>query len=81
MEILLNGVKVQVEEDWTILDAAKFYGVNIPTLCYFEGLSAYGACRLCTVEIKKGNIAERKRMIKDPLENRMNVWLYDCMDV
>ena len=36
MEITLNGVKVQVEDEWTILDAAKFYGVNIPTLCYHE---------------------------------------------
>ncbi len=54
MEITLNGVKVQVEEGWTILDAAKFYGANIPTLCYFEGLEPYGSCRLCTVEIGKG---------------------------
>jgi len=53
MEIELNGVKVQVEDDWTILDAAKFYGVNIPTLCHYEGLSPYGSCRLCSVEIKK----------------------------
>jgi coenzyme F420 hydrogenase subunit beta len=55
MEITLNGVKVQVESGWTILDAAEFYGVNIPTLCYHEGLSPYGACRLCVVEIGKGN--------------------------
>lgn len=58
MEITLNGVKVQVEEGWTILDAAKFYGVNIPTLCHFEGLSPYGSCRLCTVEIKEGDRAK-----------------------
>ena len=55
MEITLNGVKVQVEEDWTMLDAAKFYGVNIPTLCHFDGLEPYGSCRLCTVEIGKGD--------------------------
>ncbi len=55
MEITLNGVKVQVEEGWTILDAAKFYGANIPTLCHFEGLSPYGSCRLCVVEIGKGD--------------------------
>ena len=55
MEITLNGIKVQVEEGWTILDAAKFYGANIPTLCHFEGLEPYGSCRLCTVEIGKGD--------------------------
>jgi NADH dehydrogenase/NADH:ubiquinone oxidoreductase subunit G len=55
MEIILNGVNVQVEDNWTILDAANFYGVNIPTLCHHEGLSPYGSCRLCTVEIGKGD--------------------------
>jgi coenzyme F420 hydrogenase subunit beta len=58
MEITLNGIKVQVEEGWTILDAAKFYGANIPTLCYHEGLSSYGACRLCVVEIGGGDRAK-----------------------
>jgi NADH dehydrogenase/NADH:ubiquinone oxidoreductase subunit G len=47
----LNGLMVKVEEGTTILEAAAFYGVNIPTLCYLEGLSPYGACRLCVVEI------------------------------
>jgi len=58
MEITLNGIKVQVEEGWTVLDAAKFYGANIPTLCYHEGLSSYGACRLCVVEIGEGDRAK-----------------------
>jgi NADH dehydrogenase/NADH:ubiquinone oxidoreductase subunit G len=51
MEITLNGVNVQVEEGWTILEAAKFYGANIPTLCSHDGLEPYGSCRLCVVEI------------------------------
>ena len=55
MEITLNGIKVQVEKNWTLLDVAKFYGVKIPTLCYHEGLSPYGACRLCIVEIGERN--------------------------
>jgi bidirectional [NiFe] hydrogenase diaphorase subunit len=51
--ITLNGLKVQVEEGSTILEAAEFYGFPIPTLCHMDGLSAYGACRLCVVEIGK----------------------------
>ncbi|HCS47908.1 MAG TPA: hypothetical protein DIW61_06495 [Candidatus Aminicenantes bacterium] len=47
----LNGLDVQAEEGWTILETAKFYGLEIPTLCYNEGLSSYGGCRLCLVEI------------------------------
>ena len=49
----LNGLDVSVEEGTTLLEAAKFYGFPIPTLCHMEGLSPYGACRLCVVEVGK----------------------------
>ncbi len=47
----LNGLNVSVEKGTSLLEAAKFYGFPIPTLCHMEGLSSYGACRLCVVEI------------------------------
>jgi bidirectional [NiFe] hydrogenase diaphorase subunit len=47
----LNGLEIAVEKGTTLLEAAKFYGIEIPTLCYDETLSPYGACRLCLVEI------------------------------
>jgi bidirectional [NiFe] hydrogenase diaphorase subunit len=50
----MNGLEVQAEEGSTVLDAAKFYGLEIPTLCYNEGLTPYGGCRLCVVEIGEG---------------------------
>ncbi len=49
----LNGLDVHVEKGSTILDACKFYGIDIPTLCHNEGLQPYGGCRLCLVEIGK----------------------------
>jgi bidirectional [NiFe] hydrogenase diaphorase subunit len=54
VNIKLNNVDLEVEESWTILDTARFYGLRIPTLCYNEGLSVYGGCRLCLVEIGEG---------------------------
>ncbi len=47
----LNGLEVSVEKGTTLLEAADFYGIEIPTLCHDKGLSPYGACRLCLVEI------------------------------
>jgi len=49
--LVLNGLEVKAEEGWTVLETAKFYGLEIPTLCYHEGLSPFGGCRLCLVEI------------------------------
>lgn len=54
ISIIINGVKAKVDEGLTVLEAAKFLGIDIPALCYMEGLSPYGACRLCTVEVEEG---------------------------
>jgi NADH dehydrogenase/NADH:ubiquinone oxidoreductase subunit G len=51
INLKINNVEVRAEEGWTILEAAKFYGLEIPTLCHDEGLSNFGGCRLCLVEI------------------------------
>jgi len=53
INIEINGVPFQVEEGTTLLEAAKFLGFPIPTLCHEDGLTPYGACRLCVVEIGK----------------------------
>jgi NADH dehydrogenase/NADH:ubiquinone oxidoreductase subunit G len=57
IEMKLNGTDVKAEEGWTVLETSRFYGIEIPTLCHNEGLSPYGACRLCTVEIGDGETA------------------------
>lgn len=51
INLTMNGLRISVEEGSTLLEAAGFYGFPIPTLCHMEGLSPYGACRLCVVEI------------------------------
>jgi bidirectional [NiFe] hydrogenase diaphorase subunit len=54
----MNGLAVQAEAGSTLLEVARFYGFPIPTLCHMEGLSAYGACRLCMVEVGEEGRAE-----------------------
>ena len=51
VKFMLNGAEVEADENSTLLEAIKFYGIKIPTLCYHEGLSPYGSCRLCVVEV------------------------------
>jgi len=47
----INGIEVTVPESTTILKAAQSNGITIPTLCYLDGLTSYGGCRLCLVEV------------------------------
>ncbi|HSN72000.1 MAG TPA: 2Fe-2S iron-sulfur cluster-binding protein, partial [Steroidobacteraceae bacterium] len=48
----LNGRAVSADADETLLDVARREGVEIPTLCYQEGLRTVGSCRACMVEIE-----------------------------
>jgi bidirectional [NiFe] hydrogenase diaphorase subunit len=54
IKLTINGLQVEVDKGTTILEAAQFLGFPIPTLCHMEGLTPYGACRLCVVEIGEG---------------------------
>ena len=48
----LNGKTVVANPDQTILHAAQSQGIDIPRLCYMEGMRADGNCRTCMVEVK-----------------------------
>ncbi len=69
----INGLEVKAERGQTILDVAKFYGIEIPTLCYNEGLSAYGGCRLCLVEIGEGPKAKLASSCTYPVDEGLVV--------
>ena len=58
--LIINDKEVKAKEGTTILEAAQSAGIDIPTLCHHEKLAPYGACRLCTVEIVKG---QRSRLV------------------
>jgi len=52
VEFKLNGKDVVGYGNETIIQAAKRLGIEIPHLCYKEGMRADGNCRACMVEIK-----------------------------
>ena len=52
VNIKINGIEISVPENYTVLQAARMAKIDIPTLCYLEGINKIGACRLCVVEIK-----------------------------
>jgi NADH dehydrogenase/NADH:ubiquinone oxidoreductase subunit G len=50
-ELTIDGKNIQADKGSTILKAAKENGIEIPALCYHEGLSPLANCRLCVVEV------------------------------
>ena len=52
VNIKINNKEYSVPANSTILEAARYAGVEIPTLCYLKDINEIGACRLCLVEVK-----------------------------
>jgi NADH dehydrogenase/NADH:ubiquinone oxidoreductase subunit G len=73
VNLTINGLDVSVEEGSTLLEAARFWGFPIPTLCHMDGLSPYGACRLCMVEIGEAPQAELVSSCTYPAEEGLKV--------
>jgi bidirectional [NiFe] hydrogenase diaphorase subunit len=49
---IINDQQYSAQEGETILEVARENKIHIPTLCFLEGLSTLGACRLCLVEVE-----------------------------
>ena len=50
--LTIDGLKVTVPAETTILDAAKAVSIKIPTLCYLKEINEIAACRICMVEVE-----------------------------
>ncbi len=74
--LTINGIEVEVEKGMTVLDAARFLGIPIPTLCHEDGLTPYGACRLCLVEVSNGRKKTLQASCCLPAEDGMKVFTH-----
>jgi len=52
VNIIIDGRKIKAKEGSAILENAEELKIEIPTLCHHKELSPFGACRLCTLEVK-----------------------------
>jgi predicted molibdopterin-dependent oxidoreductase YjgC len=52
IELTIDGQKTSVPEGATILEAARAFGIDTPTLCYLESLTPVNVCRVCVVELE-----------------------------
>ncbi|MFR7989641.1 MAG: 2Fe-2S iron-sulfur cluster-binding protein [Anaerovoracaceae bacterium] len=52
VQLTIDGMDVNVPEDYTILRAAKEVNIKIPTLCFLKDVCEIGCCRMCLVEVE-----------------------------
>jgi NADH-quinone oxidoreductase subunit G len=54
--MIIDNIPVEIKGEKNILELVRKVGIDIPTLCYYSELSVYGACRMCMVENKWGDM-------------------------
>ena len=52
VNLTIDGRQISVEENTTIMEAARSVGIQIPSLCYLKDINEIGACRVCVVELE-----------------------------
>ncbi|MFQ5662309.1 MAG: NADH-quinone oxidoreductase subunit NuoG [Terriglobia bacterium] len=53
VQLSVDGRPIQVPAGRLLIEACKSAGIEVPSFCYYPGLSLQGACRMCLVEIEK----------------------------
>lgn len=71
--IKIDGIEFDSPEGWTVLEVARFLGIDVATLCYHEGLSPWGACRLCLVEVFDRNGSKLVSSCTHPVTEGLDV--------
>ena len=51
--LTVDGKKLTVPAGTLLIEACKSTGIEVPSFCYYPGLSLQGACRMCLVEVEK----------------------------
>jgi NADH-quinone oxidoreductase subunit G len=53
VRLTIDGKPVSAQPGTLLIEAAKRVGVEIPSFCYYPGLTLQGACRMCLVAVEK----------------------------
>ena len=51
VNLTIDGFSCSVPEGTTVMKAAAGLGIDIPHLCYLEGINEISACKVCVVEL------------------------------
>jgi len=69
VNLIIDGIKVQVTKGTTVLEASKLVGAKIPTLCFLKEINEVSSCRMCVVEVGRKLLASCTL----PAENGMDI--------
>jgi bidirectional [NiFe] hydrogenase diaphorase subunit len=71
---MIDGKRVEGEEERSVLEVALDAGIEIPHLCHNESVKPYGACRLCLVEVSRKGRSRMTTSCTYPVQEGIEVF-------
>ncbi len=62
--LVIDGKEITIEDNATLLDAAREHGADVPTICYHDATTANGLCRMCVVEVEGQRVLQPACIVK-----------------
>src|SRR5271157_6278243 len=53
VHLKIDGRQVNVPAGTLVIEATRRMGIEVPSFCYYPGLSLQAACRMCLVEVER----------------------------
>ena len=72
VNLIIDGIKVEVPKGTTVLEASKLVGAKIPTLCYLKEINEVASCRMCVVEVGQKLLASCTLVAENGMEIKTN---------
>jgi NADH dehydrogenase/NADH:ubiquinone oxidoreductase subunit G len=64
IKLMMDDKEISVDEDVTLLDAARENGIDIPTICFHEATTSNALCRICVVEVEGQRVLQPACIVK-----------------
>ena len=73
VKLKIDGIETEAMDRAPLIGVAEKLGIKIPTLCHHPLIEPYGACRVCTVEVKIRNRSRLVTACNYPVTNGIEV--------
>ncbi len=72
INLIIDGIEVQVPKGTTVLEASKLVGAKIPTLCFLREINEVSSCRMCVVQVGQKLLASCTLPVENGMEIKTN---------
>ncbi|MGV8981562.1 NADH-dependent [FeFe] hydrogenase, group A6 [Clostridium sp.] len=72
VNLIIDGMKVEVRKGTSVLEASKLVGAKIPTLCFLKEINEVASCRMCVVQVGQKLLASCTLAAENGMEIKTN---------